>query len=56
MARAESRVTRRATGTVGIVTIVLLVSGVQVACGDFPEMVRRVPKDANVIVYMDVNG
>src|SRR5262245_22663635 len=22
--------------------------------GDFPEMVRRVPKDANVIMYMDV--
>jgi hypothetical protein len=37
------------------VSIGFLMTGVaSYVMGDFPEMVRRVPKDANVIMYMDV--
>jgi hypothetical protein len=46
------------THTLGRKFVVLLavtVCGWSVALADFPDLVRRVPKDANVIVYMDVD-
>jgi len=43
------------TGPKVLALIAVTLCGWSVALADFPEMVRRVPKDANVIVYMDVD-
>jgi len=37
-----------------VVVVCVVVSGWVAARGDFPEMVRRIPKDVNAVMYMDV--
>jgi hypothetical protein len=45
---------KRKSMVITLVTAALVVLGLVCARADFPEMIRRVPKDANVIMYMDV--
>jgi hypothetical protein len=47
----NTRLSRRTYFAVAAITV----CGWSVVLADFPELVRRVPKDANVIVYMDVD-